>query len=112
MGHRSEALRSIAEAVDIYRKLAGTNPDAFLPDLARSYYAWGTILLEAAPLDASEKFGEGVRIIAPYVAKIPQAFLPLGLALSDGYLKACSSAGIEPDPEILRLIEMIQALQK
>jgi hypothetical protein len=41
MGERAEALRSIAEAVQIRRELEKANPDAFLPDLALSQGAWG-----------------------------------------------------------------------
>src|SRR6201993_2792457 len=36
LGRREEALAASQEAVDIYRRLAQTRPDAFLPDLASS----------------------------------------------------------------------------
>ena len=36
LGRREEALAAAQEAVDIYRRLAQTRPDAFLPDLATS----------------------------------------------------------------------------
>ena len=36
LGRREEALAATQEAVDIYRRLAQTRPDAFLPDLAAS----------------------------------------------------------------------------
>ena len=36
LGRREEALQAAQEAVDVYRKLAEANPQAFLPDLAMS----------------------------------------------------------------------------
>jgi hypothetical protein len=36
LGRREEALAATQETVDIYRHLAQTRPDAFLPDLTRS----------------------------------------------------------------------------
>jgi hypothetical protein len=38
LGRREEALAASQEAVDIYRRLAQTRPDAFLPDLA--FLSW------------------------------------------------------------------------
>jgi hypothetical protein len=34
LGHREDALAAAQEAVDIYRSLGASRPDAFLPDLA------------------------------------------------------------------------------
>jgi tetratricopeptide (TPR) repeat protein len=112
MGQRAEALCSIAEAVAIRRKLAETNPDAFLPDLAMSCGVWGQILIELAPAEAAEKFSEGIRIIAPFVNGLPQAFLPRGLQLAGAYVGACEAAGIEPDPEIASRIEVFLRLER
>ncbi|MEZ4606335.1 MAG: tetratricopeptide repeat protein [Deinococcales bacterium] len=36
LGQRSETLKATERALDIYEKLAQSNPDAFLPDLAMS----------------------------------------------------------------------------
>ncbi len=36
LGRREESLQAAQEAVETYRKLAQTRPDAFLPDLAMS----------------------------------------------------------------------------
>jgi tetratricopeptide (TPR) repeat protein len=36
LGRREEGLAAVEEAVDAYRRLAGANPAAYLPDLAAS----------------------------------------------------------------------------
>jgi tetratricopeptide (TPR) repeat protein len=44
LGRREEALAATQEEVDIYRRLAATHPDAFLPDLAISLSNLGSNL--------------------------------------------------------------------
>jgi tetratricopeptide (TPR) repeat protein len=46
MGRRVEALQATQEAVDLYRRLAQQNPDAFLPYLAGSLNNLGAMLSE------------------------------------------------------------------
>src|SRR5260370_39228819 len=46
LGRREEALAASQEAVDIYRRLAQTRPDAFLPDLAASLSNVGALLAD------------------------------------------------------------------
>jgi hypothetical protein len=49
----------IEPVVTHYRKLAETNPDAFLPNLAMAYGSWGRIVQEDQPSVAAEKFADG-----------------------------------------------------
>ena len=77
LGRREEALAATEEAVDIRRKLANKNPDAFLPDLAMSLNNLGAILSELGKreeaLVATEEAVEKYRQLAK---KNPDAFLP------------------------------------
>ena len=88
--------------MDIRRRLAEKNPEAFLPDLASSLGAYGTILRSLdRHAEAAQAFGEGLQKIAPFYRKMPQAFGGLAIALLRGYLQACNVAGQEPDEELI-----------
>ena len=112
MGQRAEALASIEQAVTIYRDLARSQPDAFLPDLATSHGAWGNILkTSGAPTEAIEKFAEGLRLITPLAQKLREAHLPLAQTLANAYREACQSAAMEPDLALLQpIINLFQDL--
>ncbi|MFQ5401810.1 MAG: hypothetical protein ACE5E7_19710, partial [Anaerolineae bacterium] len=98
------------EAVEIRRRLAQRNPDAFLPDLATSLGAHGSVLrgLERYA-EAVESFGDGVRVLTPFFLRLSQAFTGLMGALVSEYLNACQAAGQEPDGELLGpVLELLQ----
>ena len=82
LGRREEALAASQEAVDIYRRLAQTRPDAFLPDLAMSLNNLGACLSDLGrreeALAASQ---EAVDIYRRLAQTRPDAFLP-DLAMS------------------------------
>ncbi len=84
LGRREDALKAVQEALDIYRKLAETNPQAFLPDLAMSLNNLGTMLSDLGrredALKAAQEAGDIYRKLAE---TNPQAFLP-DLAMSLG----------------------------
>jgi hypothetical protein len=84
LGRREEALAASQEAVDIYRRLAQTRPDAFLPDLAMSLNNRGIRLSNLGrreeALAASQ---EAVDIYRRLAQTRPDAFLP-DLAMSLG----------------------------
>jgi tetratricopeptide (TPR) repeat protein len=92
LGRREEALAASQEAVDIYRRLAQTRPDAFLPGLARSLNNAGAMLSNLGrreeALAASQ---EAVDIDRRLAQTRPDAFLPdlasslnnLGIRLSN-----------------------------
>jgi tetratricopeptide (TPR) repeat protein len=77
LGRREEALAASQEAVDIYRRLAQTRPDAFLPDLASSLNNLGGDLSNLGrreeALAASQ---EAVDIYRRLAQTRPEAFLP------------------------------------
>ncbi|MGB4086682.1 tetratricopeptide repeat protein [Methanothrix sp.] len=102
LGRRDEALAPAQEAVDIRRKLAHSNPAAFLPDLAMSLGAFGSVL---SSLEQHEKaagiFAEGLQHIAPFYQEHPDAFAPLAGSLQDSYLQSCREADIKPDEKLL-----------
>ncbi len=84
LDRREEALASSEEAVDIRRKLAEANPQAFLPDLASSLNNLG---IRLSDLDRREEAlassEEAVDIRRKLAEANPQAFLP-DLAMSLG----------------------------
>jgi tetratricopeptide (TPR) repeat protein len=113
LGRREEALAATQEAVEHYRRLAEANPQAFLPDLAMSLGAHGTVLrgLERHA-EAMDTFGEGVRTLTPFFLRLPQAFAGLLGTLVNEYLNACQAAGQEPDGELLGpVVEAFQGLE-
>ena len=92
LGQREAALESAHEAVDVYRKLASSNPQAFLPDLAMSLNNLGNRLSYLGQREAAlEAAQEAVDIRRKLASSNPQAFLPdlaaslnnLGNRLSD-----------------------------
>jgi len=102
LGRREEALKAAQEAVDIYRQLARANPQAFLPDLARSLGVYGSILLAMKRHDeATSYFAEGLQHLVSFYQAFPAAFAPLAGALRRDYLRACQEAKLEPDAELL-----------
>ena len=77
LGRREEALAATKEAVEIYRKLAEKNPEAFLPDLATSLNNLGLILRELGRREeALAATKEAVEIRRKLAEKNPEAFLP------------------------------------
>jgi hypothetical protein len=101
-GRREEALAATQEAVDIYRRLAQSRPDAFLPNLAMSLGRHGRALAAAERhADAAAAAREGLMTIAPFVERYPQVFGELTRALTQDYLSACKKSGKEPDQALL-----------
>lgn len=97
LGRREEALAATQEAADLYRELVAAEPGAFLPDLARSLGAHGAVLRELGRhAEAADAFGEGVRILAPFFRRLPQAFAGLMADLVNDYRDACRAAGRKP----------------
>jgi len=85
------------EAVGIYRQLAQENPQAFLPYLAMSLGAHGSVLRGLGRYtEAAQAFAEGLRAILPFVRALPAAFGKLTSALLEDYLQACEEAKQEP----------------
>jgi tetratricopeptide (TPR) repeat protein len=105
LGRREEALKATQEAVEIYRRLADRQPDAFLPDLAASLHNLGKVLSalgrRAEALQAAQ---EAVEIRRRLAAQHPDAFLP-DLARSLNNLGAMLS-------EMGRRAEALQATQE
>jgi len=109
LGRREEALAATQEAVDIYRGLARANPQAFLPDLATSLGAHGSVLRDMGRhAGAAAVFGEGLRAILPFVRALPAAFGGLAGALLQDYLQACQKAKQQPDRELVEGVRRIQ----
>ena len=92
MGQREAALEAAREAVNRYRTLAKSRPDAFLPDLAASLQNLGMHLSNAGDHEpALEATREAVDTYRTLAKSRPDAFLPdlatelnnLGVVLSD-----------------------------
>jgi tetratricopeptide (TPR) repeat protein len=77
LGRREPALEAAEEAVGVYRKLAASNPHAFLPNLAASLNnlggAFSALGRREPALEAAE---EAVGVYRKLAASNPQAFLP------------------------------------
>ncbi|WP_203935315.1 hypothetical protein, partial [Virgisporangium ochraceum] len=71
LGRREDALTAATEAVDLYRRLAATNPAAFEPDLARSLwcYAW---VCEAGDIDLTNALDAGREAVSTYERLVEQ----------------------------------------
>ncbi len=102
LGRREEALAAAEEAVAIRRRLAEDRPAAFLPDLAGSLHNLGAMLADLGrreeALAAAE---EAVRTLLPFYRQFPAAFADWMKTMAGNYLAACSSAGRQPDEELL-----------
>ena len=82
LGRREEALEATQEAVELRRRLAQKNPDAFLPDLATSLNNLGAMLSALGRREeALEATQEPVELRRRLAQKNPDAFLP-DLAMS------------------------------
>jgi tetratricopeptide (TPR) repeat protein len=102
LGRREEALAASQEAVDIYRRLAQTRPDAFLPDLATSISVMSDIL---AALDrygeAAQAATQALEILAPFVERYPQTYRGLARTIGDDILRYSEAAGQPPGNALL-----------
>jgi tetratricopeptide (TPR) repeat protein len=91
LGQRERALAVIGEAVTLYRQLAQAEPDAFLPDLARSLDSQSTCLSDLGRREEALAVAEeAVTIRRALVQALPDAFLP-DLARSLNNQSACLS---------------------
>jgi tetratricopeptide (TPR) repeat protein len=77
LGRREQALAPAEEATGIYRRLAEANPDAYLPDLANSLWAYGLVCVnvKANYAQALEAVTEAINIYEPLVRHLPQVFV-------------------------------------
>ena len=102
LGRREDALQTSQEAVAIRRRLAQDRPDAFLPDLAKSLGARGSIFRAGDDhASAARCFREGVEVLSGPFQRLPAAFAGVMLALVRQYASACDAAGIAPDDDLL-----------
>jgi len=77
LGRWAEALQATQEAVDLYRRLAQQNPDAFLPYLAMSLTNLGNRLSEMGRrAEALQATQEAVDLYRRLAQQNPDAFLP------------------------------------
>ncbi len=96
--------------MEIRRRLAERNPDAFLPDLAGSLNNLWIILSDLGRREeAARAFEEGLRILLPFYRRLPGAFGSLAEFLHKGYLEACRGSGKTPDPELLKGLDRDEA---
>jgi hypothetical protein len=91
-----------AEAVRIRRQLSTQRPDAFLPNLAMSLAAHGSVLRELKELpEAVAAFREGIACLKPLFLHLPGAFQPLMTSLVIDYIQGCEAVGVEADVGLL-----------
>jgi hypothetical protein len=88
--------------VEIRRRLVKQYPEAFRPDLAKSLGTYGRALLGLGQAsEAREAFEEGLRILLPFVQRIPVTFRKQADELLQDYLRACKEAGKAPDEALV-----------
>jgi tetratricopeptide (TPR) repeat protein len=113
LGRREEALAATQEAVDIRRRLAEANPQAFLPDLASSLNNLGRDLSNLGRREeALAATQEAVRALAPFFLRFPAAFASWMETMARNYVEKCEALGREPDGELLGpVVEAFQGLE-
>jgi Tetratricopeptide repeat len=108
LGQREQALERAQEAVQLYRELAATRPDAFRPDLARSLNNLAAMLSELGQREqALERAQEAVDIRRELAATRPDAFRP-DLAASLNNLAAMLSELGQREQALERAQEAVQ----
>jgi len=106
----AEAICYDQEAVELYRRLAARNPDAFAPDLANALHTMAQVLRGLGRVaEAVERAEEGLRLVVPHLRRLPDAFEETASELVEAYTAACTEAGREPDAELLALVNEIPA---
>jgi hypothetical protein len=85
------------EAVDLYRHLAETRPDAFLPDLAMSLGAMSRALGALGhQAEAAQTANQALELLAPFVELYPERFGPLAHAIETDELRYTKTANQLP----------------
>ena len=108
LGRREEALAASNEAVTIYRRLAETHPDAFLPDLARSVSVVSNIFaLLGRSVEAARAAHHALEILAPFVERNPDVFEGLARTIVRNVLSYSEAASKAPDIALLKRIARV-----
>jgi hypothetical protein len=95
---RADALAPAQEAVELYRALARGNPDAFTQALASSLGMMGQVWEANDDREAALAcFREGMEILTPAFAQLPEAFAPLVGQLAADYLRVLAATSRAPD---------------
>jgi tetratricopeptide (TPR) repeat protein len=111
LGRREEALGAAQEAVEIYRRLAESRPDAFLPYLATSLNNLGTMLSDLGRREeALAAAQEAVEIYRRLAESRPETFLP-DLARSLGVLGTCLAGSARLREAVEAFAEGVRTLQ-
>ena len=103
IGRHEEALEAAQEAAALYRRLAQTRPEVFLPGLARNLGALSLIFTKQGQhLEAAGALKQALEIVVPFVERLPQAFSQLTRNLAGDYLTACEAAGVALETILLK----------
>jgi tetratricopeptide (TPR) repeat protein len=100
------AVAPCQEAVDIYRRVTETRPDAFLALLASGLGKLGGVYTRVERYaDASAAFHEGLEMLVPLVERHPHAFANESRVLLYGYLFAPERAGVARDDALIERVK-------
>ena len=89
-----EAEQAYGEALAIYRKLAETNPDAYLPDVAMTLNNLALLYSGTQRMrEAEQAYGEALAIRRKLAAINPDAYLPNVATTLNNLAFLCFSAG-------------------
>lgn len=102
IGNKAEALEKAHEAVDLYEVQARKNPDAFIPDLSKSYSVLSNCQKQSGGNKAAlESIVQAISTLKPLFLSLPKAFKDLMSALIQQYSECRENIGSEPDVEFL-----------
>jgi len=106
LGRPEEALAPARQAIESFRKLAEIRPAVFVPHLASGLHNLGLYLIDLElyqqALLATE---EAIHLLLPAFTTSPRLHEDLIGRLADLYEEAAQGAGVQPDSELLGIID-------
>jgi hypothetical protein len=78
--------------------------------LARSLANHAGIVTQERPREAMASYDEAIRLLAPFLSELPNAYAPLIQPIVVGYLQAAQATNVDPD--MMLLAPIIPILEK
>jgi tetratricopeptide (TPR) repeat protein/DNA-binding winged helix-turn-helix (wHTH) protein len=100
-----EALKTISQSVALHEELVFHNPGRFLPEAAKCYRMWGTLLfLQGTPSSrsaAADKLAQALRMIKPHAFLFRQHYLQMAKDIAVEYVSIYhNNTGGLPEPRL------------
>jgi hypothetical protein len=108
---RTHGVVDVFPAVELYRKLAAAQPDAFLPGLARSLNVMADHLESLSRLaDAVQSDEEALRALGPMFLSTPAPFSTSMAVIVYDYIRRLQVLNRQPRPDVVDLLVRIVAV--